>query len=575
MCSILGTLYTGDALTVLKTLPDESVQCCVTSPPYWGLRDYGTATWEGGDVACDHLRPPLGGDGKTSGLNAKYADDGAFDGKQHPRLQHYADVCGKCGARRIDAQLGLEESPDAYVAKMVEVFREVRRVLRRDGTCFLNLGDSFHNKQLQGIPWRVAFALQESYYTGTIRNEHDRIWLAAMIDGEGCMFIHKRKTGQSNGQGYERKHDSYGSGLEVANCHESIVRRCLEITGKGSICFQDKESRFKNRKQRLYRWNLRSNECRDVVREVYPYLVGKQHEARLLCGCPSSGEQAEATHRALMLLHNGGETDVDFPIPASMVEPGFYLRSDIIWSKLNPMPESVTDRPTKSHEYVFLLTKAATYYWDAEAVKEGFADKRMGNPGAYKWAYGEATGKGKGESSLLKENGRVEGWNADGAKSGRNLRSVWTIATQPFKGAHFATFPQKLAETCIKAGTSERGCCPTCGGPWERVVEKETVWRERPNQYTSYREINGQPDQRKQGISATTLGWRPTCSCGETDTRPCVVLDPFSGAGTTGLVATRLGRDYIGIELNPAYNAMAKGRIENMLVTVNVTCVGH
>jgi hypothetical protein len=476
--------------------------------------------------------------------------------------------------------LGLEESPEAYVAKMVEVFREVRRVLRRDGTCFLNLGDSFHNKQLQGIPWRVAFALQESYYTGTIRNEHDRIWLAAMIDGEGCMFIHKRKTGQSNGQGYERKHDSYGSGLEVANCHESIVRRCLEITGKGSICFQDKESRFKNRKQRLYRWNLRSNECRDVVREVYPYLVGKQHEARLLCGCPSSGEQAEAAHRALMLLHNGGETDVDFPIPASMVEPGFYLRSDIIWSKLNPMPESVTDRPTKSHEYVFLLTKAATYYWDAEAVKERCKAETMQHIDRY--------GGTLVVTHIDVTRNDKETLDYFGATGTRNIRSVWTIATQPFKGAHFATFPQKLAETCIKAGTSERGCCPKCGAAWERVVERT---KPPADVYTGTVKPDSiapvsHPELGKAGMGqklqnwynehpVETLGWRPTCSCGEADTRPCVVLDPFSGAGTTGLVATKLGRDYIGIELNPAYNAMAKGRIENMLVTVNVACVGH
>jgi len=363
VCSILGTLYTGDALTVLKTLPDESVQCCVTSPPYWGLRDYG-----------------------------------------------------------VEGQLGLEESPEAYVAKMVEVFREVRRVLRNDGTLWLNLGDSVRNKQLQGIPWRVAFALQ---------------------------------------------------------------------------------------------------------------------------------------------------TD------------GWWLRSDIIWAKPNPMPESVTDRPTKSHEYVFLLTKAATYYWDAEAVKEPLSPTASYG-GTYR-KQGKIDASRNDAGSLC-----YQGRTILPNPTGRNLRSVWNIATQPFKGAHFATFPQKLAETCIKAGTSERGACLKCGGPWERVVERT---KPPADVYTGTVKPDSiapvsHPELGKAGMGqklqnwynehpVETLGWRPTCSCGEADTRPCVVLDSFSGAGTTGLVATKLGRDYIGIELNPAYNAMAKGRIENMLVTVNVACVGH
>ena len=194
-------------------LADESVQCVVTSPPYWGLRDYG-----------------------------------------------------------VTGQLGLEPTPEEFIANMVLVFREVRRVLRDDGVCFMNLGDTYagnlggnrngHNnttwanaeiekersnqigtialrpdpraygmkpKDLVGIPWRSALALQEPYYTGRIRNVADRIWLAAMLDAEGCMFIHKRKAGQNNGQGYQRVNDSYGPGLEIANTHESVVNRCMAI----------------------------------------------------------------------------------------------------------------------------------------------------------------------------------------------------------------------------------------------------------------------------------------------------------------------------------------------------------
>lgn len=390
--------------------------------------------------------------------------------------------------------------------------------MRPDGTLWLNLGDSYnspgpnnHNKSniigttklkgqpstqkvaglkpkdIVGIPWRVAFALQQPYYTGRIRNEADRIWLAAMIDGEGCMFIHKRKIGQSNGQGYFRKSDTYSVGLEVANTHESIVQRCMDITGQGSICRVERESGNRHRNIPLYRWNMRSNQCREIIREVYPYLVGKKQEARLMLGCPSSGDQAEKAHAGLMRLHNGGDAGIDFPEPASMYEPGWYLRQDIIWKKPNPMPESVRDRCTKAHEYIFLLTKSAKYFYDNEAVKE--EQSSNGNGGF--------TNKTTLKTVLLNVSHKPSLVNAknDGF---RNRRSVWTVATMPFSQAHFATFPPKLIEPCILAG------CPEGG----------------------------------------------------------IVLDPFFGSGTTGLVCSRLNRDYIGIELNGEYVEMSKRRIE-------------
>lgn len=455
-----GYIYLGNALDVLKEMPSESVHCCVTSPPYWGLRDYG-----------------------------------------------------------VDGQIGLEASPEEYVSKIVEVFREVRRVLRDDGTLWLNLGDSYaagsrdfnsfrrdrahvavpavktppglKPKDLVGVPWMVAKALRDPYYTGTIKRVEDRIWLAAMIDGEGCMFIHKRKAGspayskfrKKDGAEveYNRTADTYGAGLEVANCHEEIVKRCLEITGMGSICSQGPEQNAR-RKQQIFRWNLRTNACRDIIREVYPYLVGKKHEARLLIGCPSSGEQAHAAHEALKILHNGGFTDVDFPEPKSMHEEGFYLRQDIIWAKKNCMPESVTDRCTKSHEYLFLMSKSERYFYDAASIREpdlGTDHPRhilSGQPGL------EPSGGLLPVHSGLR---RSDGRNG----RGRNKRSVWTVATQPFSGAHFATFPPKLIEPCILAG------CPEGG----------------------------------------------------------MVLDPFFGAGTTGVVSYKLDRKFIGIELSQKY----------------------
>lgn len=480
-------------------LADESVQCVVTSPPYWGLRDY-----------------------------------------------------------KIIGQLGLERTPEEYVAQIVAVFREVRRVLRDDGTVWLNLGDSYagHHgnrrvpdefapsnkpgyvenmrtttvgisglkpKDLVGIPWRVAFALQAPYYTGTIKRVEDRIWLAAIVDGEGCMFIHKRKAGQSNGQGYERKNDTYGSGLEVANCHESIVRRCMEITGRGSVCFQDKESRLKNRNQRLFRWNLRSNECREVIREIYPYLIGKQHEARLAYNCPSSGRDAERAHVGLIALHNGFPSDIDFPEPPNCLEPGWYLRSDIIWSKNNPMPESVQDRPTRSHEYLFLLTKAARYYYDAAAIRTPAKSKTTKFPdgwdtglGAHGTYHRNGREQGKKADKQRGHSRRHDGFNdrwdamekSEQQQHGANARSVWTIATQPYKGAHFATFPTALVTPCILAGS-------------------------RPGD---------------------------------------IILDPFAGSGTVGLVCQQTKRQFIGCDLNMAYLRQAQQRVENRVTTpVNTT----
>lgn len=269
---IRAKIIVGDVTEQLQHLDAGSVQTCITSPPYWGLRDYGN-----------------------------------------------------------DGQLGLESTPDEYVANMVAVFAEVWKVLADDGTLWLNLGDSYASgKQLVGIPWRVAFALQSA---------------------------------------------------------------------------------------------------------------------------------------------------------------GWYLRQDIIWHKPNPMPESVTDRCTKAHEYLFLLTKSARYYFDYEAIKETAASKPH--------AAGNRADKSGGH--LRKDFGtdRMQKvWAADGL---RNRRSVWTITTKPFKGAHFAVMPEALCEPCTLAGSK--------------------------------------PDD--------------------------LVLDPFAGSGTVGVVALRHGRNFVGIELNPDYAEIARQRIEN------------
>ncbi len=294
----------GDCRETLKELPEQSINTCITSPPYWGLRDYGTG-----------------------------------------------------------GQLGLEDTPEEFVENLVKVFREVKRVLRDDGTVWLNLGDSYYNYR----------------------------------PGKGQSLI-KQTVSNTN-----------------QDLPQEVARRANKIDG-----LKEKD------------------------------LVG-----------------------------------IPWRVAFALQADGWYLRQDIIWNKPNPMPESVQDRCTKSHEYIFLLSKNPKYYFDNEAIKED------------------------AETDPVKRDNMGEGYQADYAKGKRfsegervwgytkkNKRSVWTITTKPFKGAHFAVFPPDLIEPCILAG------CPKDG----------------------------------------------------------VVLDPFMGSGTTGMVAQQLGRKWIGCELNAEYISMQKNR---------------
>lgn len=380
------TLHQGDAREVLKRLPAESVQVCVTSPPYLGLRSY--------------------------------LPDG------HPDK-----------AREI----GLEQSPAEFVAAMVEVFREIRRVLRPDGTAWLNLGDSYAS-------------------------------------------------------------DTKGSG------------------GSG-----------------------KSGLMRD--------------------GRPESGRQSSdaANARALFAprrIDHGLKPKDLMMIPNRVVialqDDGWWVRSEIVWHKRAPMPESVRDRPTCAHEKVWLLTKAARYFYDAEAVAEPASENKP-------WS---ASTNGGDKIAFRGDRGAL-GKPADGT---RNLRNVWTLAPEPSSLAHFAMMPTRLAETCIKAGSSEKGQCPHCGSPWVRNVsagpEKPGIERgKHPSDYRS----TGQPQRHANGGLGTrervTTGWSPSCSCPPHEPVPQTVLDPFSGAGTTLLVADRLQRHAVGVELNPDNCRLIRDRL--------------
>jgi DNA modification methylase len=412
-------LYQADARSL--PIPDNSVDCVVTSPPYWGLRDYGLE----------------------------------------------------------EQGIGLEPTPEAYCANMVEVFREVWRVLKPTGTVWMNLGDS---------------------YSG---------------GGSGQNFMESASRNVSVGT--TKKQGGFG--------HIKTLRN------PSSIGLKPKD------------------------------LVG-----------------------------------IPWRVAFALQADGWYLRSDIIWSKPNPMPESVSDRPTKAHEYVFLLTKRPRYYYDADAIREASTEMPSGNvsrkanhqgnranfgvsipyepygTGRNKrtvWEidtkYPDATYGGGGTSFR----GHSGHYKADGTlidnPLGRNKRTVWEIATQPYPEAHFATYPEKLVEPCILAGTSEKGVCAICGKPWERMVETSggTIgqgWHDHTNDLARGMRDNSNGKSTDGSYKREYKGWQPTCDC-VADTVPATVLDPFAGSATTLVVAQRLGRRAIGTDLSAEYLDLASKRI--------------
>lgn len=434
----------GDVLDRLADIPDDSIQCVVSSPPYWGLRDYGTADWEGGDAECEHkvgrFETPCSGKQKSNTGSAGH---------------QARDACPRCGAIRIDKQIGLEPTLQDWLDKMVAVFREVRRVLRPDGTLWLNIGDAYVNQPggNRGVP-------EEWQRQG-------------------------RKETAS-----KKKHTSDG---------------------------------------------LKTKDC-------------------------------------LMM---------DYRLALALQADGWWLRSKIVWAKPNPMPESVTDRPTSSYEMIFLLTKSARYFYDADAIREGYSeatierlsqptfdsqtggpkDPKTGNRSPrkamenLKRSWDKAADDDRGE---LVQRGRGKTGPATTHECGRNSRNVWTIATHPNPKAHFATFPPELVRRCIAAGTSEKGSCSKCGKPWNRVTKETQELLQATNNERSC-DQNNRADMPRMNISRETLGWQPGCDCEKgryPSTRPCIVLDCFAGIGTSLAVAARMGRASIGIELNPEYIEM-------------------
>ena len=461
----------GDCREVLRDLPAKSVHCVVTSPPYWGLRSYG-------------------------------GDEG---------------------------MIGLEPTFEEHLVNLVAVFREVRRVLRDDGTLWLNYGDAYSSSP----PGNKAKGLEK--------------WKTSGLHGANISAKYAETLDNSQGQ---RRDTIKGSGLK----------------------------------------------------------------AKDLLMMPA---------RVAMALRSDG----------------WYLRSKIIWEKPNPMPESVTDRPTSAYEELFLLTKSARYFYDADAVRTPIAQTTVerdkygydhsatawgsspghhgNNPtekrrGQYSKAYQGVEGKDfadTGAQDARSVKSRIVEGVRNGTITGANLRNVWTIPTHSYKGAHFATFPPALVEPCIKAGTSERGVCGECGAPWKRVVGEKTPTggRGSGNKELQHQGDRGLPDGHAnsargcsipwQPTATATTGWAPTCEHyddlyremsrpprrarkrqqraawpgrwqrvrarpgGEKwETVAATVCDPFAGSGTAGEVSLSLGRSFVGVEINAEYVAMGKRR---------------
>jgi DNA modification methylase len=350
----MNKVYFGDCRDSMRQMVKDGikVQTCITSPPYYGLRDYGTANWVGGDINCDHVEKIQAHGGERANRD------------QTSQIFKYKGICKKCGAKSEDLQIGNEQTPKEFIDNLVEVFACVWDVLADDGTLWVNLGDSYYN-----------------YRPG----KGQRVVANSIASQKASEFEHSAKRGNKL-EGYKEKD---------------------------------------------------------------------------LMGMP-------------------------WRLAFALQDFGWTLRQDIIWHKPNPMPESVTDRCTKSHEYIFLLSKKPHYYFDYQAIRE----EGVISEGTKAAKGSEERQNQKGVNSRPPEYKIYDGM--------RNKRDVWTVNTKPYKGAHFAVYPEELVEPMVMAGS-------------------------------------------KVGD---------------------IVLDPFFGSGTTGAVAQKLGRQYIGCELNQEYEPLQKERLK-------------
>lgn len=603
-----GTFHVGDALATLRGMPDRRFHCCITSPPYWGLRDYGTATWTGGDAACDHKRLSYSPDRETPGGRG-----GSMPMSETP----YRDVCGKCGAFRVDAQLGLEPTPEEYVAKMVEVFREVRRVLRDDGTCWVNLGDSYARmqennvpqsinrecvppagtgraknaglkpKDMVGIPWRVAFALQaDGWYlrsdiiwakpnpmpesvTDRPTKSHEYLFLLSKseryyYDAEA---IKEESAGVSGGASFgKQNHDATGTGAQS----RTFDRPDYSTRNRRTVWTIPTESFTGWHESR--RW---------VPVERHALSGGMKHIASQ--DCPSHGGLSGSASTVSCGEH---EADLLSRTEHTSTHPLPELSGDCVGTPSTPSDcslvessglrgrshsASAIDHNIQTHRTAHAPATTPPYTPSAQTASrtgntsEGPASSEpcLGRQESNISADDSPGSQSTQNQAHIESNGRLLGLSEalEISRNGGCRCSFYQLITT--KTSHFATYPRKLVEPCIKAGTSERGCCADCGMPWRRMVDRTPMVLERSNRTHELGRTRASGTM-VEAPTSKTIGWRPACACG-CDPVPCRVLDPFNGSGTTGAVACILGRDYEGIELNPEYAAMAERRIKAAL----------
>jgi len=616
---------------------------------YWGLRKYDgdqDLIW-GNHNGCEHEWQPLSNN-RGNGDGQSFRRDKAAGIERGSIVENQ---CIKCGSWK--GAYGLEPTVDMYVEHTVEILRAIRRVLKTDGTVWLNLGDSYYggggahkpdhanpgisnSAQRGGVPHvgqngkhgKVLLdSLMRDSFFGSPCGECAKMLLTHSLDTYDCHVLILAISGVLSSRFHKAQQPDHSENshltYQAAQNADGILGPCSFVNFVDAITHDVRESTnhvFSGEFPHclLAPSCLDSQALTDVIlpesqafsdKTVCPFwnyllLHGIQGLLkRISCTLEIHGASglrikdmvSDYSSLAYSIIPQRPLKPKDlclipFRVSLAAQADGWWVRSVIIWNKPNPMPESCKDRPTESHEYILMLTKSRHYYFDMEAVREpqsGNSHDRGDAPGDA--AYQEA--RGSYFNYYHKENYTPNG--------SRNIRSVWDITTQPFKDAHFATFPEEIPKRCILASTSEKGNCAKCGKPWVRVVKTvipgsaqkiPSGWdidtgahgtihrsnREDANTRSAYEKGTTanrlallRQQARETGGEYTnetvTLGWKPSCKCGADVVKP-VVLDPFGGSGTTNKVAKELGRKSIYIDTSEKYCEMARKRI--MLVTL-------
>ena len=568
-------IMVGDCMKRLAELPDASVHCVITSPPYWGLRSYK----------------------------------------------------GNAG------MIGLEPTFDEHLENLVAVFREVWRVLRKDGVCFVNYGSAYwgvgRGKGSEGSKQRTsAGSLIDPIARGTetsqshqhshapergtsctgLRDCQERDCVCSGLCGE-CQAALRGHWSRSDDTsrplpGLAPSASASEDGKDHPDCSPpppSQPDAPASNTPKSSpplpgACSPERTPAASSSRsvERSEPHGAPRSACTGCCRDIPGTWPRSRpsgcHNGKYLL-VSASGNYATRYFKPKDLM------DMPGMVAEALRADGWWLRSEIIFHKPNPMPESCKDRPTSAHEKMFLLTKSARYFYDADAVRTAFSGETKAlsfetmdykRRDKYKTPDGWDTGEGAHGSVHRdgREKGKVRGhehereherehegfrdkWDgmskADQQAGGANLRNVWKIATHAYSEAHFATFPPDLVVPCIKAGTSEKGCCSKCGAPWVRETTEIFKRSQTTNNYVPKDGYDRGSNFRRDGVErghvrTETTGWTATCEH-FAEVEPCTVMDPFGGSGTVGLVAQRLQRNAIIIEISKEYAEMSQKRI--------------